>query len=370
LGQQALRAERSWPDDWRGVWIASHHHSAVWQSRDALARALDQLVALGWNTIFPAVWNRGYTAWPSAVMHRFGLPAQDPLFAATGVDPLRWAVDLARERGLSVIPWLEYGFAAEPVGRPGPLLAARPEWAARDRRGQVVEHGGLRWLNALNPDVGEMLTRLLAEVVERYAVDGVQGDDHIAVPRGGSHDTATLARYRQLTGRAPAATHDDRTWRRFRADALSRWVRQTGERLHALRPGLRWCLSPAPWPTGWRELSQDSAAWLAEGSVDLLLPQLYRHSFAAYRQLLRANLRRLPPERRRQVVAGLTLRANGRALEKETLRRMVQLSRAEGLGGVAVFHLTPLLAGEAPLALAPGDALAGFPGRPAPSPLP
>ena len=233
-----------------------------------------------------------------------------------------------------------------------------------------MAHGGLRWLNALHPDVGELLTRLLAEVVERYAVDGVQGDDHIAVPRGGSHDPATLARYWRLTGRTPAATHDDRAWRHFRTHTLSHWVRQTAERLHALRPGLRWCLSPAPWPTGLRELSQDSAAWLAEGSVDLLLPQLYRHSFAAYRQLLRANLRLLPSERRRQVVAGLTLRANGRTLPAETLRRMVRLSRQEGLGGVAVFHLTPLLAGETPLALAPGDRLAGCEGCPAPSPLP
>ena len=172
------------------------------------------------------------------------------------------------------------------------------------------------------------------------------------------------------TSPCPAATHDDRAWRHFRTDTLSHWVRQTAERLHALRPGLRWCLSPAPLPTGLRELSQDSAAWLAEGSVDLLLPQLYRHSFAAYRQVLRANLRRLPPERRRQVVAGLTLRANGRTLPAETLRRMVRLSRQEGLGGVAVFHLTPLLAGETPLALALRDCLEEFGGLLAPSPLP
>ncbi len=365
-----LEAGPSRPEELRGVWIASHHHSAAWQSRDALARALDPLLELGWNTIFPAVWNRGYTAWPSAVLQRLGLPGQDPFFAAAAVDPLQWMVDLARERGLRVIPWLEYGFAAEPVGRPGPLLAARPEWAARDRRGQVVVHGGLRWLNALNPEVGEVLTLLLAEVAERYAVDGVQGDDHIAVPRGGSHDPATLARYRQRTGRTPAATHDDRAWRHFRSDTLSRWVRQTGERLHGRRPDLRWCLSPAPWPTGLRELMQDSTTWLAEGSVDLLLPQFYRHSFAAYRQVLRANLRRVPPERRRQVVAGLTLRANGRSLEPETLRRMVRLSRQEGLGGVAVFHLTPLLAGGMPIARALRECVAGSGGVPAPGPLP
>jgi hypothetical protein len=159
--------------EFRGVWIASHAHSAVWQSREALARALDQLVELGWNTIFPAVWNQSFTAWPSAVMERLGLPRQDPVYAQSGLDPLQLAVDLGKERGLTVIPWLEYGFAAEPVGAARPLLAARPEWAARDRRGQVVEHGGLRWLNALEPDVQDFLGALVMEVVERYGVDGV-----------------------------------------------------------------------------------------------------------------------------------------------------------------------------------------------------
>jgi len=332
------------PTEVRGVWIASHHHCAVWQSREALARALDRLVALGWNTLFPAVWNRGFSAWPSAVMERHGLPPQDPFFANAGVDPLWWLVDLARERRLTVIPWLEYGFAAEPVGMPGPLLAARPEWAARDRLGQVVTHGGLRWLNALDPAVGEFLAALLLEVVERYGVDGVQGDDHIAVPCAGSHDPVTLSRYRRCTGRAPDAMLEPLAWNRFRARTLSRWVRQTGKRLHTLRPGLRWCLSPAPWPTGLRQLMQDSASWLGQGGVDLLIPQLYRPTVPAYRQVLRANLRHLPPERRRQVVAGLALRPNGRDLEADTLRRMVHLSRQEGLGGVAVFHLTPLLA--------------------------
>lgn len=336
----------------RGVWIASHHHSGVWQTREALARALDELVELGWNTIFPAVWNQGYTAWPSAVMERLGLPSQDPVFAQAGVDPLQLAVDLGKERGLTVIPWLEYGFAAEPVGAPRPLLAAKPEWAARDRKGQVVEHGGLRWLNALDPGPQECLDGLFLEVVERYGVDGVQGDDHIALPLTGSHDLATLTRYRQATGKAPARRDDDPSWSRFRCEGLSRWVRQMGERIHQVQSGLLWCLSPAPLPTGLGQLMQDSASWLKEGHVDLLVPQLYRNTLKAFAQVLEGNLRSLPAERRRQVVAGLALRANGQDLDADTALQMVRLSRVEGLGGVALFHHTPLIAGERRIALA------------------
>ncbi|MEB3256843.1 MAG: family 10 glycosylhydrolase [Cyanobacteriota bacterium] len=336
----------------RGVWICSHHHSGVWQSRDTVARALDQLVALGWNTIFPAVWNQGFTAWPSAVMERLGLPRQDPVVAQTGVDPLQLAVELGHERGLTVIPWLEYGFAAEAVGAPRALLAARPNWAARDRKGNVVEDGGLRWLNGLDPEVQAFLEALFLEVVERYGVDGVQGDDHLAIPLIGSHDSGTLERYRQATGRAPGRRDDDPQWSRYRIGELSRWVRHMGERIHGIRPDLLWCLSPCPLPTGLTKLMQDSTAWLQEGAVDLLLPQLYRDNLAGFRQVLEGNLRPLAVERRQRLVAGLTLRANGVDLPADTLVQMVQLCREQGLGGISLFHHTPLMGSDQQIARA------------------
>lgn len=351
-GGQPPPATRSLQGEMRGVWICSHHHSRVWDSRDALARALDQLVELGWNTVFPAVWNQGFTAWPSAVMERHGCPNQDPVYAAAGIDPLQLVVELGKARGLTVIPWLEYGFAAEPVGASRGLLAAKPAWAALDRKGQVVEDGGLRWLNGLHPEVQDFLGDLVLEVVQRYGVDGVQGDDHLAIPRAGSHDPTTLERYRQATGKAPAARDDDPRWSRFRSAELSRWVREMGERIHRVRPDLLWCLSPCPLPTGLTQLMQDSTGWLTDGSVDLLLPQLYRNSVAAYRQVLEGNLRPLPSNRRRQVVAGLTLRANGQDLEEATLLEMVRISREAGLGGVALFHHTPLMGGDQRMARA------------------
>jgi hypothetical protein len=51
-------------------------------------------------------------------------------------------------------------------------------------------------------------------------------------------------------------------------------------------------------------------------------------------------------------VAGLTLRANGVDLPADTLVQMVQLSREQGLGGVAIFHHTPLMAGDQQVARA------------------
>jgi uncharacterized lipoprotein YddW (UPF0748 family) len=97
---------------------------------------------------------------------------------------------------------------------------------------------------------------------------------------------------------------------------------------------------------------QDSTSWLETGSVDLLFPQLYRSSVGAYRQVLEGNLRPLARARRRQVVAGLTLRANGQDLAAATVLEMVRLARQEGLGGVVIFHHTPLMGGDQPIARA------------------
>jgi hypothetical protein len=52
------------------------------------------------------------------------------------------------------------------------------------------------------------------------------------------------------------------------------------------------------------------------------------------------------------VVAGLTLRANGQNLEEATLLEMVRISREAGLGGVALFHHTPLMGGDQRIARA------------------
>ncbi|MFM9046614.1 MAG: glycoside hydrolase family 10 protein, partial [Cyanobium sp.] len=198
----------------------------------------------------------------------------------------------------------------------------------------------------LHPEVQAFVEALVLEVVERYRVDGVQGDDHMAIPRRGSHDPATLERYRQDTGKRPGARDDDPSWSRFRIEGLSGWVRGMGERIHRVRPDLLWCLSPCPLPTGLTQLMQDSPSWLNNGSVDLLLPQLYRNSVGAFQQVLEGNLRPLGREQRQRVVAGLTLRANGQDLDADTVSQMVQIAREEGLGGVSIFHHTPLVGGD------------------------
>lgn len=57
----------------RGVWIPSTD-CKVLTSKQRIAEAMDFLADTGFNTVFPVVWNRGFTAYPSQIMReQFGV---------------------------------------------------------------------------------------------------------------------------------------------------------------------------------------------------------------------------------------------------------------------------------------------------------
>lgn len=119
----------------------------------------------------------------------------------------------ARRVGLKVIPWFEYGFASSYNLNGGILLQKKPQWAGRDRNGNLLQKNGFEWLNALDPEVQEFLLNLVLEVVKNYDVDGIQGDDRLpAFPCEGGYDGVTLTRYRQQFHCNPPQNPKDRQW--------------------------------------------------------------------------------------------------------------------------------------------------------------
>ena len=130
----------------RGVWLTTTG-SEVFKSRERIAEAMDFLAQTGFNVVFPVVWTKALTLYPSKVMQQtFGVEI-DPLFV--GRDPLAEVIVEARRVGLKVIAWFEYGFASSYNLNGGMLLEKKPEWAARDRDGNLVNKNGFEWLNSL-----------------------------------------------------------------------------------------------------------------------------------------------------------------------------------------------------------------------------
>ena len=186
LGQQGP-ADYARFEPVRGVWL-THIDSEILFSDSAAARAIDRVADAGFNTVYPVVWNDGYTLHPSDLMARtFGEAfRQDTVFAAQGRDPLAVVIREARRRGLRVIPWFEFGFSSSYQQGGGHMLAAKPEWAARDTAGGILTKNGFEWMNALHPDVRAFLIELVMEEATDDEVNGAQGDHRMpAMPAEG-----------------------------------------------------------------------------------------------------------------------------------------------------------------------------------------
>lgn len=348
----------------RGVWMAHHGHGTHFNSAAEMEAALDLLQRHGYNCLFPAVFNQGLTAYPSAVMERYGFPSQDPHYIEKRIDPLATLIPLARQRGMVVMPWLEYGFGAAAAPSLGPILERRPEWIARDRQGNPVVYGPLMWMNGFLPEVQAFMIELFAECLATYDVAGVMGDDHCpAMPWSSGHDPYTLGQYRARYGNGPVTDGANTPWSQFRRELMTQFLAQLRQRLRVVKPEALLAISPAPLDWGREKNLQDSGLWLHQGLVDLLLPQWYVNDQAQFLQVLRRNLGQYPAGALGKVVAGLHLEPNQRQLKPQDLEAMVRACHQSGLRGISIFHYGYLLKGHASLvaALDRTLALAGNP---------
>jgi uncharacterized lipoprotein YddW (UPF0748 family) len=332
----------------RGIWI-TNTDSAVLDSQANIAEAMDFLAETGFNVVFPVVWSKGATVYPSQVMRsQFGF-AIDPRYA--GRDPLAEVVTEARRVGLKVIPWFEYGFASSYNQNGGQLLAKKPEWAARDCNGHLLKKNGFEWMNALDSQVQDFLLSLILEVVNNYDVEGIQGDDRIpAMPCEGGYDAATVARYRQKFRRQPPSNPKDRRWLQWRADILTDFLARLHRRVKAVNPNLLISMAPSIYDWGYKEYLQDSPTWLQQGLVDLLHPQAYRRDFNSYKQIIDRLVREQTPQQRSRLTPGVLLNIGSYRMTPQYLSQAIAHNRYCGVFGEVFFFYEGLRADNNALA--------------------
>jgi uncharacterized lipoprotein YddW (UPF0748 family) len=188
------------PNAMRGVWVTTTASTAL-DSKENIQAMVAACKAAGMNHIFIVVYNNARTIYPSTVMQNLIGKPQLEKFA--GRDPLKECVDEAKLQGLKVHAWFEYGFASSYSANGGPIVAAKPNWAGIALGGNLLVKNGFDWLNGIHPEVQQFMIDLFKEVVTKYEVDGVQGDDRLpAMPSNGGYDTYTSALYRTETGNA------------------------------------------------------------------------------------------------------------------------------------------------------------------------
>ncbi len=342
----------------RGVWLADYSHSTVLTSKNQIIQALDFLQEKGFNSVFPAVWNRGFTAFPSQVMGNYNFPIQDPFYHNTNFDPLREIVIQASARNLAVIPWFEYGFAASPAMNGGHILQQNPQWSALDKKGNNVRQGGLTWMNSLDLDVQQFMLELILEVVKNYEVDGIQGDDRLpALPFTGGYDIKTKNQFKEILGREPPSQEKEKQWVQFRADILTQFLARLFKEVKKVNSNLIVSISSASFPFCLSNLMQDSNTWIEKNLVDFLHPQLYRESFNTFnRSKYKPEVERIKatfsPSQRTKFAPGIALTANGIRLSSNDIIKCVQFNRENGLSGQVFFFYEGLRKNNDEIAIA------------------
>lgn len=322
----------------RGIWL-TNSGSDVLNSRLQIREAVMQCKDQGLTDLFMVVWNDGKTMFPSQVMSQYVGQAQDPVYK--GRDPLQEMIEEAHALGLRVHAWMEFGFSYSYKDSNSIWNKKYPDWAGRNAKGHLLQKNGFYWWNALHPGPQHFLSELVEEIVSRYDIDGVQGDDRLpAMPSEGGYESETLAAYGNHGGDQRAAINPKQTdWLQWRADRLSQFASQLYQKVKSVKPTCWVTWSPSVYPWSKQEYLQDWPTWLTNGYADYIFPQLYRYDAAGYEQLLKDLNQMLAPDLKRKVFPGvLTTLAMGYQAERTLVNQFIQLNRQYGYNGEAFFY--------------------------------
>ena len=181
----------------------------------------------------------------------------------------------------------------------------------------------------------------MLEAIKKYDLDGVQLDDRIVWPYVTmGYDDFTRGVYAaEHHGQQPPADARDPAWMRWRADKLNALAAEFVAELRAAKPGLTVSMSPAVYPWSYEHYLLEWpqwARWPAEQRFTELVPQAYRHSYAAFeatwlQQI--AALRAAGAYRPRELLAGIRIVGDGADSSWAQLRESIALTRREGNGG-------------------------------------
>ncbi len=285
----------------RGVWLAtvsrldwppvasvnvSSPASRITQQQDALKGKLDKLKSLGINTVFFQVKPDGTALWPSKI-----LPWSDMLTGNIGenpgYDPLQFMLDEAHKRGMKVHAWfnpyrVSVNTKPSTVTELNRTLSQNPASVFVLHRDWIRTAGDRFVLDPGIPEARNWITSIVAEVVARYPIDGVQFDDYFYAESSGSmlNDGEIFKKYGQGFG-------SKADWRRHNTQLL---IEQVSRTIKQLKPDVEFGVSPAG---VWRNRSHDAAGsdtrgaaaydeayadtrlWVQQGLLDYIAPQIY-----------------------------------------------------------------------------------------------
>ena len=325
----------------RGVWL-TNVDSDVLFSRDRLSKALQRLAKLNFNTVYPTVWNRGYTLYPSSVAERTIGKSLDPNPKLKGRDILAEIVQQSHQQGLSVIPWFEFGLKA-PAN--SDLIRRHPDWITYRRNSRQISKGNKYnqvWLNPFHPMVQRFIVNLVAEMVLKYDIDGIQIDDHFSLPIDLGYDTFTTRLYqRENGGKKPPANPRHPQWMRWRANKITQLMTQIYQAVKTRKPNCLVTLAPNAQEYAFNTSLQDWRTWEQKGLVEEVVLQVYRDDLKTFvKEIENSGIKAVSS--RIPVSIGILAGLKKRPTPMKRIEQQVQAVRKRGFAGVSFFFYESL----------------------------
>lgn len=264
---------------WRMCWPTSYGTgTTIANKQKAEADAiLDIMQENGFNAVYfqvrgmsDAMYKSSYEPWSSYVSGSRG--------TAPSYDPLEYWVQECHKRGMACYAWVN----------PYRYESAEGTWGNADYR-----KNNSSWLLAydgaviLNPGIKEVRKRIVdvcKEIVTNYDIDGLVFDDYFylnSIPN--SYDSSLY--------KSSGSSLSQADWRRENVNTM---VREVYNMVQSVKPYVRFGISPAgvsktsaskygistsliSSASDWQysQIYSDPLAWLAEGTVDFISPQIY-----------------------------------------------------------------------------------------------
>ena len=248
---------------------------------------LDACVKFNMNTVLlhirpacDALYKSSYEPWSSYLNNGRGV---DP-----GWDPLQFCIDECHKRGLACHGWINpyrygkrggYDWTGTDDTTKLNYKYTHPEW--------LLYYKNDIYLDPAQPEVRQRIKEVVGDIINHYDVDGILMDDYF-YPYGGTtnQDAESVAKYK------PDGMNVG-DWRRQNVNMMIKDVYDT---IQSVKPWVTFGVSPfGIWTTDssvaskrgitlpynitggnmYAEIYCDPVAWLEEGTVDYISPQLY-----------------------------------------------------------------------------------------------
>ena len=324
----------------RGVWLTNIDSDVIFSPKN-INDAVNRLDELNFNTIYPTVWQGGYTLYPSAVAKRvFGKPI-DPAPRLQNRDILKEIIAASHQKGIAVIPWFEFGFMAPADSE---LARLHPEWLARRRDGSTIWKEGTNdrvWLNPFDAEVQQFILDLIVEIVDNYDLDGIQFDDHFGLPVEFGYEPTTVSMYEKAIKSPPSNDARETFWIRWRADRINDFMGRIYQTIKSRKPKCIISLSPNPLHFALPAHLQDWFTWERREYIEELIVQVYRSDIKRFNAELEREEVILAKEHIPTAIGILTgLRNNSVSLKQ--IQEQMQEVRKRNFAGVSFFFYESL----------------------------